>query len=282
MQGIEDMEILVVDDASNDGTAEWLAAESSRDPRLVPLHTERKGPSYTRNLALNQARAPIVAFLDADDLWWPNKLARALKFHQARPEVGFSFTDYLAASPEGEVRGTCFDYWRPGYVDRQSCDFAIVPDAELELLAVNAVGTSTVVASRKALQNANGFELGSRSAEDWDLWLRLAAKAPVACSSAATATYLMRPASATQNRSARIDAMREIVEPYRGGSEKLARRAWRKANARIAIAEAEQASALGDNWGAARAHLRALLKWPQPRTARAAAADVLAACKKAA
>ena len=157
MQGIEDIEILVVDDASIDGTAEWLTAETARDPRLIPLHTERKGPSYTRNLALYQARAPIVGFLDADDLWWPNKLARALRFHEARPDVGFSFTDYLAASPEGEVRGTCFDYWRPGYVDRRSCDFSIVPDAELELLAVNVVGTSTVVGFARGVAKCEWF-----------------------------------------------------------------------------------------------------------------------------
>ena len=208
MQGIDDIEILVVDDASTDGTGAWLAAEALRDPRVVPLHTERKGPAYTRNLAINQARAPLVAFLDADDLWWPRKLERALAFHEARPEIGFSFTDYLAVGPQGDVRGTCFGFWRPGYVSRRTTEFTIVPEAELELLAANVVGTSTVVASRRALQNANGFAISSLSAEDWDLWLRLAGKDPVACSAASTTTYLMRPTSVTQNRSARIEAMR--------------------------------------------------------------------------
>ena len=279
MQGIDDIEILVVDDASTDGTGAWLAAEALRDPRVVPLHTERKGPAYTRNLAINQARAPLVAFLDADDLWWPRKLERALAFHEARPEIGFSFTDYLAVGPQGDVRGTCFGFWRPGYVSRDTTEFTIVPEAELELLAANVVGTSTVVASRRALQNANGFAISSLSAEDWDLWLRLAGKDPVACSAASTTTYLMRPTSVTQNRSARIEAMRAIIEPYRGRTEKRARQAWRQATARIEVAEAERASALGDHWGAARAHLHSLLNWPERRTARAAAADLVAACK---
>ena len=43
MQDVDDIEILVIDDASTDGSAEWLAAEASRDPRVIPLHTERKG-----------------------------------------------------------------------------------------------------------------------------------------------------------------------------------------------------------------------------------------------
>ncbi|RBP16099.1 glycosyl transferase family 2 [Roseiarcus fermentans] len=282
MQGVEDIEILVIDDASTDGTAEWLAAEASRDPRVVPLHSERRGPSHTRNLAIFQARAPIVAFLDADDAWWPMKLERALAFHEGRPDVAFSFTDYLHVGPHGDVRRTCFDYWRPPYVDRETSDFKVVTDAELELLAVNVVGTSTVVASRQALQNANGFAAASRSAEDWELWLRLAARGPVACSSATTTTYLMRPTSVTSNKDARIAAMRAIVEPYSNRTDKRARQALRQATARIDTAEGEQARALGDYWGAARAHLRSFMRWPMPRTARAAASDLLAACTKAA
>lgn len=281
MQAIEDIEIIVIDDASTDGTGEWLVAEASRDSRIVPLHTDRKGPSYTRNLAIYQARAPVIAFLDADDYWWPHKLGRALTFHDANPDVGFSFTDYLAVDPYGEVRGTCFDYWRPKYVDRKNFDFVVVPDAESELLSANVVGTSTVAASRLALQNANGFAMASRSAEDWELWLRLAARQAVAYSASATTTYLMRPTSVTQNKSARIEAMREIVEPYRDREEPKVQRAWRQAMSRIDVAEAERARGLGNNWGAARAHLRSFAWWPERRTARAAAADLLAACRRA-
>jgi hypothetical protein len=131
------------------------------------------------------------------------------------------------------------------------------------------------------LQNANGFAMSSRSAEDWELWLRLAARGPVACSSATTTTYLMLPTSVTQNKSARIAAMRDIVEPYRTRGGERARQAIRQATARIDTAEAEQASALGDHWGAAKAHLRSLVNWPMPRTARAAAADLVALCKGA-
>jgi cellulose synthase/poly-beta-1,6-N-acetylglucosamine synthase-like glycosyltransferase len=282
MQRIEEIEILVIDDGSTDGTADWLRAESLRDPRVVPLFTDRQGPSLTRNIAIFQARAPIVAFLDADDLWWPNKLDRALRFHEAHPDVGFSFTDYLAVGPEGDVRGTCFGYWKPGYVSVDACDFRIVTDAETELLGMNVVGTSTVVASRDALQNANGFAPASRSAEDWELWLRMAATSPVACSAATTTTYLMRPTSVTQqNKGARIESMREIVERYNGRRDDRTRRAVRRANARIDAAEAEQARALGDPWSAARWHLQSMVRWPQRRTAIAAASDVVAACRAA-
>jgi hypothetical protein len=139
-----------------------------------------------------------------------------------------------------------------------------------------------VLASRRALQNANGFTTLSRSAEDWDLWLRLAAGGPVACSAATTATYLMRPTSETQKRGARIEAMREIIDRYGERREPIAKRALQRANARISAAEAEQARVLGHPWRAARAHVGAFMQWPQRRTARAAAADLVATLTKAA
>ena len=78
MQAIEDLEILVVDDGSTDGTGEWLAKEAFLDRRIIPLQADGGGPGFARNLAISHARAPLVAFLDADDLWWPHKLARQL------------------------------------------------------------------------------------------------------------------------------------------------------------------------------------------------------------
>ena len=276
MQAIEDLEILVVDDGSSDGTWDWLAEQALSDSRLTPIRGAGAGPGVARNAALSLARAPLIAFLDADDFWWPSKLARQLAYHESHPETGFSFTDYLHFDACGQLRGTCFDYWRPGFIDRKSGDYAPVRDAEFELLAANVVGTSTVVASVELLQNANGFAADSQSAEDWRLWLDLAARAPVAASAAVTASYLMHPASATANRDARIASMREIVAPYRSRGEPAVRRALRKADARIAIAEAERARELGDKWGALRCHGRAFARWPQRRIARALAADLAA------
>jgi glycosyltransferase involved in cell wall biosynthesis len=276
MQGIKDLEILVVDDGSSDGTWDWLTEEARSDSRLVPIRGAGNGPSLARNAALSLARAPLIAFLDADDFWWPDKLSRQLAYHESHPETGFSFTDYLHFDACGQLRGTCFDYWAPSYINRKSGDYAPVPDAEFELLAANVVGTSTVVASLELLQNANGFAPNSQSAEDWRLWLDLAARAPVAASAAVTTSYLMHPASATANRDARIESMREIVAPFRSRREPAARRSLRRADARIAIAEAERARELGDKWGALRGHWRAFASWPQRRTARALAADLAA------
>lgn len=274
LQGIDDLETIVVDDGSTDGTDEFLAHEARSDPRLVVITLDGRGPSVARNAALARANGRFIAFLDADDFWWPGKLGPQLQHFEQRPDLAFSFTDYMHVTEDGRALGACFDYWRPTYVDRNSSAYRRVEDAEFEILGANVVGTSVVVASARALQIANGFPATSQSAEDWCLWLQLAKIGEVACSSAITMNYLMRVGSVTQNRRARIDSMRDIVRPYGDRAEPPARRAYRRATARIHTAEAERHRLLGSPARAAAAHLRALACWPEGRTARALIADI--------
>ncbi len=280
LQQRDDIEILIVDDGSSDGTWEWLLESAREDRRLRPLRLEGEGPAKARNHALAQANSSLIAFLDADDLWWPEKLTRQLAYHERHPETAFSFTDYLHVDMNGGVHGTCFDFWRPEFVDRKAPGFTVLPDAEMSLLACNVTGTSTVIASVRALQNANGFAKCA-SAEDWLLWLALAQFGPVACSPAVSMSYLMRPGSETGNRSARIEAMKSIVAPYAKKDEFAMRRAVRMARARIFVAEAEMAR--GDNrfWHAAAFHFSAVVAKPEMRTIRACVADVVAGFRSA-
>jgi glycosyltransferase involved in cell wall biosynthesis len=274
LQRINDIEIIVVDDGSTDGSDHWLADQAKRDPRLIVLQGERKGPATARNLAIARAQSELVAFLDADDFWMPKKLENQLAFHETNPGVTFSFTDYLHIDIEGKTYGTCFEFWRPNYSGRQAGEFSVIHDAENELLACNVVGTSTVMASRAALQNANGFATDLQSAEDWDLWLKLANRGKVAVSNAVTMNYLMRPNGETQNRQGRIAAMKGIIAPYEKRDDPETRRACKSARARINIAEAEYMRMSGAYWRAAKAHLNAFCGNPERRTARAAISDI--------
>ena len=78
-----DFELIIVDDGSTDGTQAWLAALT--DPRIQVIASERnRGVSAARNLGLAAARAPVVAFLDSDDTYRPQRLRRALEVHGSR------------------------------------------------------------------------------------------------------------------------------------------------------------------------------------------------------
>lgn len=276
LQNQPGLEVVLVDDGSTDGSAQWARARASSNFELTILETGGIGPGAARNAGVEAARGALIAFLDADDQWWAAKLERQIAFHQTNPQVGFSFTDYIHVTPDGRSLGTCFDYWRCDWTRRPDGDYAVIDDAEAKLLATNLVGTSTVVAKRDLLRRVGGFSPACKSAEDWDLWLRLAAEAPVGFSNAVTMSYLMRPGSETSNRGGRLAAMRDIVARYADAPSAGIQRARTVAMARISVAEAEIARASGDAAGAAAAHFRAMRGAPSWRTARALASDVAA------
>lgn len=275
LQFYRGLEVIVVDDGSEDGTAEWLSARKPTDFELKVIRTEGIGPAAARNRAIAAATAELVAFLDADDTWHTDKLRRQIEFHQSNPSVGFSFTDYIHVTTDGRPLGTCFEYWSCDWTVRSNGQYVLLDNAEAKLLATNLVGTSTVIARKDALDAAGGFSASCRSAEDWDLWLRLAGIAPVAFSASLTASYLMRPGSETASRERRIASMRDIANRYQTRNDPAIHHALRVARARLAVAEAEHLREIGNFPLAARARLRALSLSPDWRTCKGVASDVL-------
>ena len=274
VQTVSGLEVILVDDGSSDGTAAWARQRPASGFALTVLETGGIGPGAARNAGVEIASADLVAFLDADDQWLAGKLESQLACHAANPDTGLSFSDYVHATPDGRTRGTCFEYWRCSWTGAAGDGYAALPGAEAKLLAANVVGTSAAVVNRAVFKRAGGFSSACRSAEDWDLWLRLAALAPVACTGAVAMSYLMRPGSETTNRRGRIEAMRAIIARYEERREPGFIQAVREAKARCDVAEAELARSTGDSAGAAAAHLRAMLAKPGWRTGRALASDI--------
>lgn len=163
-QSFRDLELIVVDDGSVDGTADRLLGV--RDPRLRVIRQANGGSSSARNSGIRLASGEYVGFLDADDLWSPNKLETQIAFLEQHPEVDLTFSRSELIDEDGNATG------------RTSA--AVSGKVTLQdLLTENVINNgSAVVMRRKALDLAGHFDAELKACVDWDLWLRVAMLRP--------------------------------------------------------------------------------------------------------
>jgi hypothetical protein len=181
-QDLADLEVLVHDDGSDDGTQELLS--SFADPRLRILrHAEPLGIAANRNSCLMHARGRYLAWLDSDDVFLPGSLGKRVAVLDSNPGVGLVHGAFeLFDADDRPLRG-----WPAPYADD-----AVQPGhtAFRDLIASNAITTSTVVV-RRSVQNAAGMfstSIGG-SSTDWDMWLRIALRSDIAYTALPVARY---------------------------------------------------------------------------------------------
>ena len=96
-------ELLIVDDASTDGKADLVKSHQNQDKRIrFHVKTQHSGIADTRNQCIQMAQGRYLAFLDADDVWHPEKLEKQLQF-MAEKNVGFSYSSYDCVDEEGHL-----------------------------------------------------------------------------------------------------------------------------------------------------------------------------------
>lgn len=172
-QSYPQWELLVVDDGSEDATAELL--ERYTDPRIRAQAIAHCGPSAARNHALRMARGELVAYLDSDNTWFPGFLAGAVAAFVA--DAGLEL-GYGALASEAHV---------PGEVLLFGSEF---DRAQLE--AANYIDLNTVVHRRACFERFGGFDESLQRAVDWDLLLRYTAQHPARLLPVLAARYRVR------------------------------------------------------------------------------------------
>jgi len=161
-QTFADYEIIVV----NDGCPDTAALERVLEPyrgRIVYLKKENGGPSSARNAGIRAARAPLVALLDADDVWTPDYLDVQMGMLQADPSIDVLYANGIIFG-DSPITGRVI-------MDLNPSDGEVTFESLLNLKCT--VVTSTVTARKAALLRAGGFDETFRRAEDFDLWLRV-------------------------------------------------------------------------------------------------------------
>lgn len=247
------VEILVIDDGSSDDSR---AIAESFAPRVVCLGQSHQGPSAARNLGAERARGSFVAFLDADDLWLPDKLERQARLIQAAPRdrpLGLVYTGLHRLYPDGRLVETRAR--PPGFtVDRLRFECPILP--------------STVVA-RTEIVRRERWSADFGSSEDWDFFYRLSRRCRFGFIEDSTTHYRQHPASlSTRDWRAVLDNARRVSATIERDARGLA--GWRRGrlvDARLLAGAAIAARAAGSPESLPHM-LRSLMAWPLPTRGR--------------
>lgn len=170
-QTFRDWELIIADDGSEEPTKQFL--ESLQSPgRVRVLWLDHSGrPSVVRNAALREARGEYIAFQDSDDLWLPGKLETQLDSLRRHPERAWSHTRYLLVDLSGA----------PTAWTRRTGGWPTPGGWILDQLirGETVIALPSVVASRRLLQQAGGFDERLNDTEDYELWLRLARRSEI-------------------------------------------------------------------------------------------------------
>ncbi|MCG9692289.1 glycosyltransferase [Vibrio sp. Isolate22] len=265
----QDIELIIIDDNSNDGTSTYLA--SIQDHRIVKLSTLGVGAPQARNLGIEKATGEFIAFLDADDFWFPEKIERQLEFHQQYPEMAMSFTNYEHLTEDYEVIVDCFSYWSQ-FQNREEQFINI--DNPLEfIIENNVIGTSTVMVKADVFSQTDSFNADIKYGEDWELWLRMSENHQIGVLNSVEVGYLMRATSVTQTEDLKLRnlaSIETILQRYQNNSQRwnLSQSSFKVAKARILEGYADYYRGLQQNRQAIVYSFRSLVMAPQKRTLR--------------
>lgn len=200
-QTYTDFEVVIVNDGSTDNIVEWMS--QIEDSRVRLISQVNQGLAKTRNTGIKESEGEYLAFLDADDLWDTTKLAKQAAVLDNQPEVGlvYSWVTYIDSQGQSSGRTVCpksqGDVWQ-------------------EIVTRNLIECGSVpMVRRSCLESVGVFdeELSKLNVgEDWDMWIRIAARYSFQVIPEALVYYRQLPGSASKNYELVAKSFRAVIE----------------------------------------------------------------------
>jgi len=202
-QTYENLELIVVDDGSTDGTEEHLSSFKA-DGRFHYHYQENSGQSVARNLGISQATGEIIAFLDSDNFWHKDKLKLQLAFWSRNKAFDIIYSEGMTVDLAGKVIS-------------EGAPVTNRPSGSIlkTLITWNCVTNNTVLVPRRCFAEMGGFDDSLRIAEDFDLWLRFATRYTFGFHPEKVVYYCVEGERLSAQEERNIDVNIEIIENFR-------------------------------------------------------------------
>lgn len=197
-QTYQNWEMIIIDDASSDGSAKIAESFATKDERIKLIKLDsNKGPAVARNRGIKEAAGRYIAFLDSDDLWHEEKLYKQLKFMK-KNHYAFTYTGFEKINEEGKVIGAIIPY------KEEVCYY--------DLLKSNHIGCLTAMIDLKIL-GCKMYMPNIKKRQDQGLWLEILKNIDNAfCLNEILGQYRIREGSISVNK---IDNLKYQWKLYR-------------------------------------------------------------------
>ncbi len=188
-QTYENWELIIIDDGSTDGTSSAITPFLS-DKRICLIEQENAGVAAARNRGIKQSAGEFISFLDADDLWIKDKLARQVEMFRSSkdPALGLVYSRYASFSTSLGAAQLRDDDAYYGY---------LAP--EKRIMVYDFIATSTVMTTSTVINDVGLFDEMLLGTEDWDLWIRILSGHSVALLDDVLMMYRENPQGLSKN-----------------------------------------------------------------------------------